>query len=172
MGFIWGWELLTHWFVTDFIRKFNAHICVVLLLISKRSKYCFWLEEDFQYNQSSTDAMKPFIHHKYKWLKRVSNPPLLRVLFKTFKIINSRKNSRQTSWETIKIDPRHFQVKWESSRQNSTQIVLFSAIFELYFSSKPNLSFLFSLDFDYIPDFNPDFCMSQKSLRQICKVWN
>ncbi len=79
------------------------------------------------------------------------------------------KNSRQMSWWNIKIDPSHLQEKWASSIQNFTQIAVFLALFELYFSSEPNLSFLFALIFDSIPVFKPDFCMSQKSLRQICK---
>ncbi len=112
------------------------------------------------------------VHHKYKWLERVSNSPLLPVLFETFKIIDSRKNSRQICRETIKIDPKHFWVKWASSRQNSSQIVLFSSNFSALFFFKPNLRFFFLLNFDCIPVFIPDFCLSQKSLRQICKVWN
>ncbi len=85
------------------------------------------------------------IHCKYKWLKWVSNPPLLRVLFETFKIIDIRKNSRQTSRESIKIDQRHFQVKWASSRQNSTQIVLFLSNFSALFFFRAQLElFLFT----------------------------
>ncbi len=84
-----------------------------------------------------------FSYTTYKWLKQVFNPPLLRVLFKTFKIINLRKNSRHTSRETIEIDPSHLQEKWASSRQNSTQIAIFSSIIWVYFSSEPNLSFYF-----------------------------
>ncbi len=64
--------------------------------------------------------------------------------------------------ETIKIDLSHLQEEWASSRKNSTQIAIFLALFGIYFSSKPNLSFLFALIFDSIPVFNPDFCMSQK----------
>ncbi len=113
-----------------------------------------------------------YIHRKYKWLERVSNPPLLRVLFETFKIINLRKNSRQTSRETIEIDPSHFRVKWASSRQNSTQIVLFLSNFWALFFFWAKLELFIFTRFDYVPVFNPYFCMSQKSLRQICKVWN
>ncbi len=57
-------------------------------------------------------------------------------------------------------------------RQNSTQIANCLAEFELLFYSKPKLSFLFSHFSDSISVFNPDFCISQKSLQQSHQVRN
>ncbi len=111
-------------------------------------------------------------HRKYKWLEWVSNPPLLGVCLRL---------SKSSIWEKIPDRPLDKPLKLiqdisEKSGQVADKIPhkssFFWAIFELYFSSKPNLSYFFSLNFDCIPVFIPDFCMSQKSLRQICKVCN
>ncbi len=67
------------------------------------------------------------------------------------------------SQESIKIDPSHLQKSGQVWDKIPRKLLFYQALFELYFSSKTNLSFLFSLIFiDSIPVFNPDFLCLKK----------
>ncbi len=94
-------------------------------------------------------------------MKQVSNPPLLQVLFEMFKTINLRKNPDWCIKKPLKFIQTICKKKGKFDT-NFTQSAVFWAWFYRYFSSMPNLSFLFALIFDFIPVFKPYFFTSQK----------